>query len=425
MKIDKMKNYIKGLDQKQKTLFLLGVLALLALPLIFMSSSVNKGEYRAGDSIREHARTFVDNCKDVDVETACYINEVIKLMEVASMEETFDVIRMGQQEDERLLVCHTIGHVVGETEVKKDPDKWVEVISRCPDFTCSDGCPHGAVIGKFDTDNLSEDEIEQAKADLANACGYDGNEENLTPPMYKCIHGVGHLFMFLANADIEESLRLCKTIEDNTQAAAYSACSEGVFMIMYQPLGPDQEDLVRGLAPTVDTIDEFCTQYEGVDMESCYNEGFVTLQGGVLNQEIVEDHCDYSDDPVVVETCLEVLHMVAAKHHIVSDILRLSDYVDYCNDASTDEIKENCIQSGVIKILQQDVLFVDKVLEICELSDGIGLREHCLDVLAGYFPRTFLPGNHNEGDVYCSALPEGWVDTCMQSIDQEANNQPG
>ena len=376
-----------------------------------------KDGYQKGDSLEEYAQIMLDRCADLETKEACYLNEVSQLMDIISLEEAFEIIRIAQESDSWLMVCHTIGHVIGQKEVEKDPDNWVEIIGRCPDFTCSDGCPHGAVIGRFGGDQLSQKDAQQAKEELSTACGYDGIEDHLTPRMYKCIHGVGHLIMFLAEADIEESLAICKSVSAGDDNSAYAACSEGVFMIMHQPFGPDQEDLVEGLAPTFNQIDEFCGKYEGIALESCYNEAFPTIGGGVLDQSVVEDYCKYSDNIEVQDRCLEVLHMVAAKQFLVSDNLTLEDLVDYCGDASTDKVGRNCIRSGAVKVLQQDPAFLDRVVDMCLQAEGIGYGQACFNEISDYFPRTYLVGNESALNEYCSVLPDDWQAVCKGTID--------
>lgn len=389
---------------------ILALVLLIALLGVFYLSSSR--EYKPSKSANYYANLLLDGCSNEDAKESCYLREVSLLMEVASLEEAFAAVEIAQQQDEFLMTCHTIGHVIGQKEVEKDPGNWVDVIGRCPDFTCSDGCPHGAVIGRFGEESLSEDELRVAKEELALACGYDGSEESLSPQNYKCLHGVGHLTMFLEEADVGRALDLCESISGGDDNSAYSACSEGVFMIIHQPLGVDQEDLVRDLAPTLDTLDEYCSNYEGLALRSCYNEAFVLLEGKILEQSEVEKFCSYSNDENTKYLCLETLYMTAAKIYLDDGIL--NDFVSYCMDA-TDENKENCIDQGVVKVLQQDLGFVGDVLNLCSQIDDEHLQRSCQEEIGLYFPATYLKENYQERSEYCSQLPSEMAEDCLEA----------
>jgi hypothetical protein len=207
-------------------------------------------------------------------------------------------------------------------------------------------------------------------------------------------------------------LELCRAI-DGEDSPLFSACSEGVFMIIYQPLGPDQEALVDGLAPSLEEVDSFCSSYSGVALRSCHNEAFPTLQGKILDQKYVDDFCSYSNDPDTQYTCFETLYMTAAQIYLdENNEESMSEYVEYCSQATANKI-EDCINQGAVKVLQQDLSLLNKAIDICSAAKRLGLEDSCMYNISVYFPNTYFVNKFSVREEYCANLPDVWREKCL------------
>ncbi|MEZ4200781.1 MAG: hypothetical protein R3B69_04375 [Candidatus Paceibacterota bacterium] len=55
-----------------------------------------------------------------------------------------------------------------------------------------------------------------------------------------CVHALGHLTMYVTNADINKALELCDLLlADDQHGGEKQLCYDGAFMQIYQPLEPE------------------------------------------------------------------------------------------------------------------------------------------------------------------------------------------
>ena len=213
------------------------------------------------NSLQEHADIIFKKCASQDYSKGCYDAEIPKLMSILSMEEAFDIARLIQKKEPKYLECHVLGHYLSERETAKDPTKWKDVVARCPATMCNNGCPHGALMARFgnETEFLSDQQIEEIKPDLMDACEPRGAWNPAEVERSMCYHAMGHLNMYATNANIDKSVELCNEIGVKEDGRNYvQTCTEGVLMSVYQPLGPEDVALVEAIRPAKDTVNSFC-----------------------------------------------------------------------------------------------------------------------------------------------------------------------
>ncbi len=206
------------------------VLILLALALLVYAGSMTYTGVRSENL----ARTIVDRCQDEGDRPACYEREVPALYPQRSVEELFDTIRTVRTLYSSYQFCHVAAHKLGEKVVAEDPDAWVDAIALNPaDGLCSNGFIHGVVGGRFRAEVLDEKTMTSLMPDFRRACEERSDWQPSSLDRAICYHGMGHLFLFISDGNIDRALATC---ESATDANYRRVCAQGVFMQIYQPL---------------------------------------------------------------------------------------------------------------------------------------------------------------------------------------------
>ncbi len=177
------------------TVVLLGVVAFVTWNLTRSTSATR--------SFDDYANMMVQKCADAEYRPTCYEEEVPKLVSELPTEEIFSVIRLIRDKDPEYLYCHVLAHELGRYEVSLDPNNWLNVVATGPtDGLCSNGYAHGALVTRFNDEDLSEEEFNLALKDLAIACE---EREGFTPTDLSkaiCYHGIGHVLIHMSLADV-------------------------------------------------------------------------------------------------------------------------------------------------------------------------------------------------------------------------------
>jgi hypothetical protein len=244
-----------------------------------------------GNTISEDqiVATVVSLCKSIGYKPACYDKEIPKHTEFLSMERSFEVTRSIQAIDTTYQYCHVLGHALSARETKKDPAKWKDVIARCPSGMCSNGCIHGAFQERFRTDKVSDDKLSSIKSELANVCEKRGSWVPTGMEQASCYHALGHLLMYITDAEIKKSLSLCDEITTNFR----NVCYDGVFMQMFQPLESEDFALIKGKEPTKETVKSLCSGFYGNKLGSCWSESWPIFREKIQTSEGLMSHCGY------------------------------------------------------------------------------------------------------------------------------------
>jgi hypothetical protein len=265
---------ISKLIKNNKILILIALSLLVVVELILLiKPDVNL--FGSNVSLEEYATNVMTECSESDYAIGCYDREIPELMKYISMEKAFEVAALIQERDPQYGYCHVLGHNLSARETSKDISKWKDVITRCPQGICSNGCLHGAAQERFRNDVLDSDQIEYLKTELTGVCD-DTNDQTLTGlERAECYHGLGHLTMYVTGADMNESAKICDKIAvDRTGEEYTSLCYEGLFMQLFQPLDTEDEVLVEGLGPqSVDEARPFCESFGNIDVvEACWSQ---------------------------------------------------------------------------------------------------------------------------------------------------------
>lgn len=402
-----------------KILLYLGILVVPAV-IVFILAPNFISQKRAGQrpesELRKYAEEVLDKCSSVSYKPPCYDEEVPKLLDFITMEDAFQVTRFVQEQDPTYLYCHVLGHNIAEKETQKDLSKWKDVVARCPTTMCNNGCPHGALMERFknDTDYLTEEQIESIKLDLADVCEPRDawNPREIERSM--CYHALGHLHMYITNADLRKSAKLCEEIGTKPDGRNYvQTCTEGVFMSIYQPLGPDDIALVKNVTPSKEKMPEFCAQFKDsfMSFHACHKEAWAIFREKVTTPDTYYKFCTYTDDKQWQDACFRSL-MNPITDDIVISRNDVEGLISFCRPLPS-HVKNICIYSTVHRLMQVDPKLVNKALELCSMSLELGneVQQSCYGSLLAFGSLGFIRGS-TEFYEYCRLLPEPWREQC-------------
>ena len=400
-----------------KKLFL-GIILLLCINLFIFGSIIVKSktsilqEIPKNISLEEHAARILALCKSLEYRPGCYDKTIPELMNVLSMEEAFAVTQIVQSKDKTFPYCHVLGHELSASEVKKDPDNWKNVVSRCPSGQCSNGCIHGGFQERFRKESFStQAEIDNIKPDLKTICEQrkDWNPTGLEQG--SCYHALGHLTMYVTEADIDKSLILCNEIalKDDGRDLR-QVCYDGVFMQMFQPLEPEDFALIRGKELTKNTVKKFCSDYDPLAQASCISESWPLFSQEVKTPDGLIKHCSQIPDIGLQNRCYSSLfYILTVQFNFDSDKIEM-----FCKQLPG-EIKNMCYANTAARFIETDYRNAQEAISLCQRANTNEAKDACFNELITYSTFNYHPDS-NEAKNICQNLPEPWQLHCLQQL---------
>lgn len=364
----------------------------------------------------ENLAQFVrDTCAHEAYPPSCYDREIPKLMDTQniSMEDAFEVTRVIQQSDSRYLYCHVLGHNVASKEVSRNPSKWKEVVTRCPTTMCNNGCPHGALMERFNAEYLTEDQINTIIPEIAGVCEPRSNWNPQEIERSMCYHAIGHLLMYLTGADVTKSSEYCKEIGSKQDGRNYvQTCTEGTVMSVFQPLEAEDVALVAGIAPkTADDAVRFCRSFTGMVYDACMRESWPLSLDEIRKPEGLVKFCGYTKDSAARRICYGTAMNILTIYLVVNTQGDLSDLVRFC-DSVTSDMQDDCYQLTAMRLIQIDPEYTDIAIAVCGEATTRGLGDSCYKGLQYYASQSFHSGS-GELQTYCSKFPENYKTSCL------------
>lgn len=351
------------------------------------------------------ARDIVARCAEEIPHAKCYEREMPALLTRLALPEVFEVIRHIRKQDPSYQFCHVLAHKIGEIVVAKDPDRWLDAIPYNPlDGLCSNGFIHGVISGRFSADVLDERTREQYVPDFSRACEPRGAWQPTQLDRAMCYHGLGHLYLFITDADIPKALDLC----ERTAAGAdpkedfRRVCREGVFMQIYQQLDPDDDFLVverTSVRPTKKTVRQFCARFERDEYKgACLRESWPLFREEIMNGTGIAAFC--ADQPHAAEetACYESVFAIVGR----LSLEKPEHIADVCGHVP-EERAAMCWADTAATILEEDRHAFEHAIDLCN-SAPERYQTPCLETLA---ERTsFIFGNTPDATHFCAMLPE-------------------
>lgn len=367
------------------------------------------GQIRAYDA-KKIAQDIVSVCRSHSDASSCYESEVPKLYPKLSVSEIFGVIRNIRTQDVKYQFCHVLAHKLGERVVAEDPATWIEAISLNPaDGLCSNGFVHGVTGGRFRAEVLSSSTIEAFIDDFTAACVPRASWKASDLDRAICYHGMGHLYDFITDADIPKALALCSR---TTPEGYERTCVEGVFMQIYQPLEPDDFELIKRMkpAPTKSTVRNYCALYKKSEyVGACLRESWPYFREGIKDGTAVTTFC--AGHPTVAQTefCYQTVSALIGRMSLDT----VDDIASTCNNFPP-SWQAMCFGYGAESVLQEDRTEAAKAFSVCVLAPE-SVEQACFKHLLSH--AEFIFGTATDSYYnFCTALPDSLQAECFAGI---------
>ncbi len=382
-------------------------IAIICVPLLIFAAFAD--QFSQKNSIESSADNIITLCKDATYRPTCYDLEIPKLMSKLSMEDTFKVTRIIQDKESNYPYCHVLGHFIGGVETAKDPSKWKEVAGRCPTDMCSNGCMHGVFQERFRSEALPDATVEDVSSILGGICEPRDGFNPTALVQATCTHALGHLTMYVTNANTAKSLLICDKISINKDGYDFRPlCYDGVFMQSFQPLEPEDFALVEGKVPSKDKVEKFCSAFSDEERNSCWSESW-PLSVDFLKKSPTNavSFCGKLSDGESQKRCVtDIFYILAIQFNL--DEKKITDYCVKGGGA----IREQCFATAAKRFVEVDSRNIEKAVLFCQSAETFGAGDACyleLSASASYnFGRdstTFLN--------LCNSLPAPWKENCL------------
>lgn len=359
-------------------------------------------------SIKEYAEQVVQKCRNEKYRPSCYDEEIPKLMDKISMREAFDVARVVQDaEGNDYLYCHVLGHNLSARETAKDPSKWKEVVAKCPSGMCSNGCIHGSFQERFRVESFSDEELDKLIPELSEVCEEKPDWKPTGLEQASCYHALGHLVMYVAGGDIDKSNKVCDVVSVKEHNNFLQMCYDGNFMQIFQPLEPEDFELVSDIAPkTREEAARFCTKYKGLKKTSCYQESWPLYFHQIMTPDGLVKFCSYTNEPAEQKRCYNGLfYVISAQFKL--DQIKINKF---CGELPQSK-RGQCFANSASRMIETDYRLADRALFLCEAAKKYGVEDVCYKELVFYANYNYHPGSQ-ESKHLCDSLPNELKEKC-------------
>lgn len=399
----------KLIKKSVKKLYLLLIIVIL-IELAILGVKPHPNFWLKRESLAQYAAQVIKKCSSSKYHPNCYNEEVPKLMTKISMEDAFKVTSFIQDKDSSFGYCHVLSHKLSSLEVDKNPDKWMDVLPRCPaNGMCANGCLHGALQERFRVESLSADQIEKAIPDLKVACEARAGWNPTGLDQAICYHGLGHLTMYITNSNFKKALELCNRIAKKDGGRNFTGvCYEGLFMQLFQPLEPEDFALVKGKTPEQKNLLSFCSQFETKSQQqACWEEGFPLYREEIKTAKGIVNFCMNSPNQYAIDHCFDMLFTALGQ----AANFDASIITEVCRDIPEGR-RGQCFANGALSMIQADKKFIDRATGLCSRAQPFQVTQDCYNKLADMALYNFHSGTE-ELNRFCSKLPENLYDKCF------------
>ena len=356
---------------------------------------------------------MVSRCKGGVDHTACYESEVPKLFPTYTIPQIFDVIRGIRQTDHSYQFCHVLAHKLGEKLVMQDRTKWMQAIPFNPsDGLCSNGFTHGVIGGRFRANVLTDDALKAILPDFRKACE-PHDSWTPTPSMQAtCYHGLGHLYVYITNAQLHKALSLCDQTTKSPSGDYGQVCREGVFMQIYQPLEPDDFGMIEQMPiqPSTTTVRQFCSAYSSDPRNegACLRESWPFARTGIVDGTGVDAFCANQPNDAETVNCYRSASSIIGR----SNLGHAGAGTRACTKLQ-EKWQPLCITFNATAILEEDLNAGPKAIAECMSAPSDTSKQACLSNFADHVQ--FYFGKHPEKRAaFCHVLPEPQQSTCLR-----------
>jgi hypothetical protein len=291
--------------------------------------------------------------------------------------------------------------------VAKDPKDWKDVVTRCPSGLCSNGCIHGGFQERFREGSFTTEEIAEITVELETLCEPRDGWNPTGLEQGSCYHALGHLAMYLAEAELPQALAICDKVGLKSNGRDWrQLCYDGAFMQIFQPLEPEDFALIEGKVPSKEEIPSYCGAYEGRQEASCLSESWPLFNAEIKEPEGLAAFCQMTA-PELQPRCFNAMFYVITAQ-LGFDQKRITDY---CG-ALPEDIRGRCFANAASRMIETDWRNIAQSVQLCQASVSFKSGEACFGELLQYSTYNFHAGSE-EFFSLCNALPGQWHEQCL------------
>lgn len=396
------------------------------LTIAFLFNNSNFDGSKNKINLVKIADEIVASCAHENSRQVCYDTQIPKILDNGvTLEQSFDVIQLIQNQDKGYWFCHAVAHKLSQKEYYKDPSKWREVMTRIPIGICSNGGLHGALQAHFSSEALSGAQIKELMPDLETICEKRPNWQATAQQQSSCYHELGHLSMYLTDGDIEAASYVCDTVGVKSDGRNYlQTCHEGIFMQVFEPREPDDFALIYNIVPQKEKLTicekytegidkgacwkigwkekykEFCNKFSGDLHYACFREAWVVNDEKIQSAKGVMDYCSYSDDNLEQRKCYNKLF-----YGLMSMTNFDTEKIESICIDLPGKVKNQCFANIASRLIETDRRLINQSVDVCKYAASLGVAEECYNELVHYANFIFLSGS-DDFNKLCRALPD-------------------
>ena len=280
------------------------------------------------------------------------------------MERTFAVLTRLLQIDRTYQSCHVLSHLITSKEVAKDPSKWKDVIVRSPFIICGQGAVHGAFQERFRAESFPDATAQSLGTMLDGVCDPRTGWDPTLLDRSSCMHGMGHLFLYVTSANVKKSVALCQALGKRPDFDFRQTCIEGVFMQLYQPLEPEDRTLIHDIEAAALQTKTFCAQFKNEEHNACVKESWPAVKNSASDPKEFEALCTQLTDPEAVRYCASGLMypVIEILHYDVPTIEA------FCRGLSHPDLKNICWARTASKFIWADRSNTASAISMCNAA---------------------------------------------------------
>ncbi len=380
-------------------------IAVLALILILCGGATLSILKASAFDARAVAAGFAAQCAKEKTHEVCYESLVPQLYPQHGVAQLFDVVRALRAQDPSYQFCHVLGHKIGERVVAEDPTRWLDDLAyNPPDSLCSNGYLHGVVGGRFRSEVLDVATIEKLIPDFSLACKPHAGWQPTPFDQAVCEHGMGHLYDFITDANLPQALDLCRrTLPKDAQRV----CIQGVFMQIYQPLEPDDYQLIARMKtkPTKTTVRQFCATFKDPEyIGSCREESWPLFREELLRGIGVQAYCSGYPNAQEEEYCWRGISAIIGR-------LSLGDATEAQHACDNFPVawQGMCYEGSAQAIVEESRSAAAEAVSFCARAQG-SVAQECYSGLARDARQLFGDAQGRGG--FCRLLPAQYQPSC-------------
>ena len=265
-------------------------------------------------------------------------------------------------------------------------------------------------MGRFRDTVLNDAALQVALPDFKKACEprADWNPSRLEQAI--CYHGLGHLFTYITNADLQRALIVCKDVGQSTLDDYTRVCDGGVFMQIYQPLEPDDFSLIDQLPekPTRKNYRSWCAHYSTNAQEkaACLQEAWPLFYKELVVGTGSAAFCAGQPNEAETAQCYEAVATMIGRLSLSKSARAIAACEQFPRDR-----RRICFSFLAQTVLEEDLRNAQGAVAVCQKASDETVQDGCLSDLVGRLDFNFIKGS-KEKAAFCGALPERFRASC-------------